>query len=147
MIITSSYLFSTIMIFLLLLSLLPAYVIILESQGGVIFFPSASAQLLGVTPVVDETIKPSSIVLMNIEYLPIKEKAGDAESNPNSLQLVSQNVGEECCYKIQYTPGPIGKAGIAYKADKNYDLAGTKRVVFFAMGEKGGEKVSFLVCR
>jgi hypothetical protein len=139
----SPSLFTTVMIFMLLLSILFAYVIILDSQE-LIFFQSASAQLSGVTPVVDETLRPSSIVLMNIEYLPIKEKAGDAESNPNSLQLGTQNVGEECCYKIQYAPGPIGKAGIAYKADKNYDLADTKRVVFFAMGEKGGEKVSFL---
>jgi hypothetical protein len=140
----SSSLFPTIMIFLLLLSILPVYVVIFEYVGGIIFSQSASAQLSGLTPVLDETIRPSSIVLMNIEFLPTKEKAGDAESNPNSLQLATQNVGEECCYKIQYTPGPIGKAGIAYKADKNYDLAGAKRVVFFAMGERGGEKVSFL---
>ena len=62
------------MIFLLLLSIFPTYVVILETQKGVIFFQSASAQLTGVTPVVDETIRPSSIVLMNIRTPANKRK-------------------------------------------------------------------------
>ena len=36
----------------------------------------------------------------------------------------------------------MGFAGIAYKADKNYDLSNAQRVVFFAKGQNGGENVT-----
>jgi hypothetical protein len=41
-------------------------------------------------------------------------------------------------------PGPIGKAGAAYKSTHVLDLSGAQRVVFFARGEFGGENVAFL---
>jgi hypothetical protein len=90
------------------------------------------------------TVKPSSIVLMKIERLPTPVKVGDAAINPSSLNIVSTQVSEECCYIIKYTPGTVGIAGLAYKADQNYDLTKAKRIVFFAKGESGGETVRFV---
>ena len=48
----------------------------------------------------------------------------------------------EFCNKFEYTPGGMGKAGIAYRNDK-LDLEGYQRIVFFARGQHGGEEVSF----
>ena len=47
-------------------------------------------------------------------------------------------------YIYQYIPGPIGKAGVAYKSAQPLDLTGAQRIVFFAKGELGGENVSFV---
>ena len=98
-----------------------------------------------VTPAseIGTTIRPSSIVLMNIEDLRATDKTGDAEADPNSLIVSSVFSDEENGHIIQYTPASIGFAGIAYKADKNYDLSNAQRVVFFAKGQNGGENVTF----
>jgi hypothetical protein len=47
------------------------------------------------------------------------------------------------CSRIEYEPGQEHKAGVAYRNDK-LDWNDSKRIVFFAKGEKGGENVSFL---
>ena len=52
--------------------------------------------------------------------------------------------GCEICQFIKYMPGPIGKAGVAYKSAQTLDLSGAHRIVFFAKGELGGENVSFV---
>ena len=44
---------------------------------------------------------------------------------------------------IEYTPGQKGFAAAAYVSDQTYDFTGAKRVVLFAMGDLGGEKVTF----
>ena len=103
--------------------------------------PGIPAQL---TPVVESTERPSSIVLLNIEWLKSAELAGDAAVQPESIKINSIPQDEDCCYVIQYTPGPIGKAGLAYKAPDDFDLSRADRVVFFAKGENGGENVRFL---
>src|SRR5262245_47018592 len=69
------------------------------------------------------TIRPSSIVLMNIEDLRATDRTGDAEANPDSLKISSAFYDEDSGHTIQYTPAALGFAGIAYKADKNYDLS------------------------
>jgi hypothetical protein len=56
------------------------------------------------------------------------------------------NFGErhcEECTMVEYSAGLKGTAGVAYVADKIYDLSEAKKVVVFVMGDKGGEKVSF----
>ena len=82
---------------------------------------------------------------MNIEDLRATDKTGDAEADPNSLKISSAFNDEESGHTIKYTPAAIGFAGIAYKADKNYDLSNAQRVVFFAKGQNGGENVTFAV--
>src|SRR5918999_1799512 len=92
---------------------------------------------------IGKTMRPSSIVLMNIEDLRATDRTGDAEVDPNSLQVSSVLNDEESGHVIQYTPAAMGYAGIAYEADKNYDLSNAQRVVFFVKGQNGGENVTF----
>jgi hypothetical protein len=92
---------------------------------------------------IGKTVRPSSIVLMNIEDLRATDTTGDAEVDPNSLKISSDFSDEESAHTIQYTPAALGFAGIAYQADKNYDLSTAQRVVFFAKGQNGGENVTF----
>ena len=61
------------------------------------------------TPVVETTERPSSIVLLNIEWLKSAELAGDAAVQPDSIMINSIPLDEDCCYIIKYAPGPIGK--------------------------------------
>ena len=80
---------------------------------------------------------------MNIEDMRATDRTGDAEVDPNSLTISSDFSDEESAHTIQYTPAALGFAGIAYEADKNYDLSNAQRVVFFAKGQNGGENVTF----
>jgi hypothetical protein len=106
---------------------------------------SASSIAAAITPAseIGKTVRPSSIVLMNIEDLRATDRTGDAEVDPNSLTISSDFSDEESAHTIQYTPAALGFAGIAYEADKNYDLSTAQRVVFFAKGQNGGENVTF----
>jgi hypothetical protein len=106
---------------------------------------TSSTTAATVTPAseIGTTVRPSSIVLMNIEDLRATDKTGDAEVEPNSLKISSAFIDEESAHEIQYTPAALGFAGIAYEADKNYDLSNAQRVVFFAKGLNGGENVTF----
>jgi PKD repeat protein len=76
----------------------------------------------------------------------IKEKAGDAASG-NRVVIDDGYIDAEnhceICTRIEYTPGSLGQAGLAYAFDGPQDLSGAKSVTFFMMGEKGGEKVKF----
>jgi hypothetical protein len=80
------------------------------------------------------------------------DRAGDALSRPASLiqpslqenTTMTADGSCEMCQVIKYIPGPIGKAGIAYGSAQVLDLSNAKRVVFFARGELGGEKVAFV---
>ncbi|MGC2562203.1 MAG: hypothetical protein WA326_04260, partial [Nitrososphaeraceae archaeon] len=105
--------------------------------------PTTEAATVTPASEIGTTMRPSSIVLMNIEDLRATDKTGDAEADPNSLKISSAFNDEESGHTIQYTPAAIGFAGIAYKADKNYDLSNAQRVVFFAKGQNGGENVTF----
>ncbi|MGI0020448.1 MAG: hypothetical protein ACREAY_08250 [Nitrososphaera sp.] len=78
-----------------------------------------------------------------------KVKTGDATLSSPYFRLETHwmdNFGErhcEECTMVEYIPGQKGFAAAAYLSDKLYDFKGAKRVVFFAMGEGGGEKVTF----
>ena len=63
---------------------------------------------------------------------------------PSYLKMSAGAGDEECCQLIQYSPGPLGVAGITFKDNETLDLSNAKRVVFFAMGQRGGETVKFL---
>jgi hypothetical protein len=116
--------------------------------GNTLFDPVfAQSQPNGPPPLkpIVGTEKASPIVLMKVERLPTPVKVGDAEAKPDSIKVISEPVSEECCNIIQYTPGPSGKGGLAYQAEEDYDLTNAKRVVFFAKGENGGERITFVV--
>jgi hypothetical protein len=91
--------------------------------------------------------------IRNIEMSKFLDKAGDAMSRSGSfaqpyLQSLSTAMTPdgncEMCQFIKYTPGPIGKAGVAYTPVQTLDLTGAKRIVFFAKGELGGENIAFV---
>jgi hypothetical protein len=91
--------------------------------------------------------------IRNVEKSPLLDKAGDALSTfghpaqPN-LKILSHEMTAdgncEMCQFIKYTPGQIGKAGVAYKSAETLNLDGALRVVFFARGAQGGEKIAFV---
>lgn len=78
-----------------------------------------------------------------------KIKVGDAEVGSAYLKINPHwmdNFGEmgcEECTMIEYKVGPQGFAGAAYESDEPLNFKDAKKVRFFAMGEKGGEKVKF----
>jgi hypothetical protein len=123
------------------MSILAGYIL---SNNAFAQSTTAANQLEQLKPIVG-TERPSSLILMKVERLPGTLKGMNAEQGPDSIKVTNQPVGEEFYNVIRYTPGPLGKGGLAYKADLNYDLSDAKRVVLFAKGEKGGEKVSFVV--
>lgn len=80
-----------------------------------------------------------------------KLKAGDASLGTPYFRIYPHwmdNFGErhcEECTMIEYSAaGPNRQAAVAYQSDKLLDLTGAKRIKFFAMGEYGGEKMSFM---
>lgn len=91
--------------------------------------------------------------ITNVEKSPLLDKAGDAFSifghppQPNlkiSSHAMTADGNCEMCQFVQYIPGQIGKAGIAYKSAETLNLYGALRVVFFARGDQGGEKIAFV---
>ncbi len=78
-------------------------------------------------------------------------KAGDASLGTPYFRIFPHwmdNFGErhcEECVMIEYASGgPNSQAAVAYQSDQILDLSGAKRIKFFAMGESGGEKMSFM---
>lgn len=76
-------------------------------------------------------------------------RTGDAALSSPTFRLETHwmdNFGErhcEECTMVEYIPGQAGFAGAAYVVANAADFGQAKKVVFFAMGEKGGEKVTF----
>jgi hypothetical protein len=73
------------------------------------------------------------------------QKTDDGKANPSSIKIDSEFVDpdEHCefCYRIEYTPGAIGKGGALFKTDKAVDLTESNRISFFAKGGVGGEQI------
>ena len=89
-----------------------------------------------------------SFPLRNIENFKSIDLAGDAANGTKSLTINTNALtGDgncEICQLITFTPGPSGKAGIAYRSNNALDLTGAQRIVFFAKGELGGENLAFV---
>lgn len=87
-----------------------------------------------------------SIQLAFVEHIPNLVREGDAkvssELNINSETLEPDD-NCEFCTEVIYNPGKEGVAAVAYRVDK-LDLTLSKRIVFFAKGQNGGEQLSFL---
>lgn len=86
------------------------------------------------------------IQLAYVEHSPNLLREDDAKVISN-LQIDSETLDPddncEFCTKVIYTPGKVGQAAIAYEVEK-VDLTLSKRIVFFAKGQRGGEQVTFL---
>jgi hypothetical protein len=73
-------------------------------------------------------------------HIQIKEKVGDAVTVDEQNDDADRNCEMSCTY-VRYQPGSQGIAGLAYISGTPLDLSGAKKVHFFLMGDKGGEKV------
>jgi hypothetical protein len=101
----------------------------------------------------DFSAQPSVVASAQASQLPVDvkesfkkiEKTGDAKKTPSRLQIDSDFVDpdEHCefCYRIQYTPGAQGQAGVLFETDKALNLKDAKRMIFWARGDLGGEKI------
>jgi len=101
----------------------------------------------------DFSTQPALVVSAQGSQLPvdIKEsfqqmvKTGDARKTPSKLQIDADFVDpdEHCefCYRVQFTPGAQGQAGVLFETDKPLNLQDAKRMTFWARGELGGEKI------
>ena len=88
-----------------------------------------------------------SFPVRNIENFD-KVYAGDALSGALTVKYDTMSTtGCEMCQIAIYRPniaGNTGVAAVAYSSNDTLDLTGASRIVFFAKGELGGERVSFL---
>lgn len=95
---------------------------------------------------VTEIKSHGSIQLASVEHTANLVREGDAkvssELNINSETLEPDD-NCEFCTEVIYNPGKEGVAAVAYQLDK-LDLTLSKRIVFFAKGQNGGEQLSFL---
>jgi hypothetical protein len=87
-----------------------------------------------------------SIQLANVDHANRVIREGDAREL-SDLKINNQTLDPdnncEFCTEIIYNPGKQKVAGIAYQINKT-DLSLSKRIVFFAKGQNGGEQVSFV---
>ena len=83
----------------------------------------------------------------NVENL-AKLYAGDALNGALAIKYDTMSTtGCEMCQIAIYRPnmaGNKGVAAVAYSSNETLDLTGANRIVFFAKGELGGERLSFL---
>jgi hypothetical protein len=95
------------------------------------------------------TAEAASLPLSIDFHSALREKVGDAKLGTLYVKINENFIDSEnhCefCTRIEVVSGPEGEAGIAYVLDKPLDFSQAKSVTFFAMGEKGGEKVKFKV--
>jgi hypothetical protein len=87
-----------------------------------------------------------SIQLAYVEHSANLIREGDAKS-PSEFKINSESLEPddncEFCTEVIYNPGKEGVAAVAYQVDK-MDLTLSKRIVFFAKGQNGGEQLSFV---
>ena len=98
----------------------------------------------------DQHAAEAASLPLAIDYhFKLEEKVGDAKEGSAYVQVDEDFIDSEnhCefCTRIEFVSGPQGEAGLAYVLDNALDFSNAKSVTFFAMGEKGGEKVKFKV--
>lgn len=82
----------------------------------------------------------------NIEHRGEIIRAGDAQIVPDfsiNRDFVDPDDNCDFCTQVNYSSAIGGEAAIAYQID-NVDMSNSKRLVFFAKGEKGGEQITIL---
>lgn len=81
--------------------------------------------------------------LSRVEHSPNLIREGDAKIISDFMvnsQFVEPDNNCSFCTQVNYTPARERQAGISYNVGK-IDLTGSKRIVFFAMGQEGGEQI------
>lgn len=88
-----------------------------------------------------------SVKLSRVEHNQDLLKDGDALEKNNfkiNSQFVDPDNNCDFCTQVNYTIGKAQFAAVAYHTEK-IDLTGSNRVVFFARGQNGGEKIFVLI--
>ncbi|HEY7733813.1 MAG TPA: hypothetical protein VIB07_03370 [Nitrososphaera sp.] len=79
------------------------------------------------------------------EVFKYRERGGDAIGGSSYFRMEEEFVDSEnhCdfCTALEYTPGPSGRAAVAFWNSEPVDLGGAGKLVFAARGEKGGERL------
>lgn len=103
--------------------------------------------LSGVDLSIAQTAEAGRLPMEVRDVFKLDKKMGDAKRGSAYLKIEEDFVDPdnhcEFCLRVEYIPGPDGKAGLAYALDKSLDMKDAKRLHFFVKGEKGGEKVRF----
>lgn len=87
-----------------------------------------------------------SIQLAYVEHASTIVREGDAKVFSDfAIDSKSLEPDDSChfCTQVTYKPAKERVAAVAYQLDK-VDLTLSKRIVFFAKGQKGGEQLSFV---
>jgi PKD domain len=127
-----------------LASVLAGSLILATSFTGSLFHPAEHAKI-------DNGLQAEATSLpVDIkERFTSKQLAGDAEAGSRFMKIEEEFIDPEqhCefCTRVEYTPGRQGLAGFAYESSRGIDLTGAKRVVFWGMGEEGGENIKFQI--
>lgn len=103
--------------------------------------------LSGVDLSIAQTAEAGKLPMEVRDVFKLENKMGDAMRGSAYLKIEQDFVDPdnhcEFCLRVEYIPGPDGKAGLAYGIDNSLDIKDAKRLTFFVKGEKGGEKVRF----
>jgi hypothetical protein len=103
--------------------------------------------LSGVDLSIAQTAEAGRLPMEVRDVFKLENKMGDANRGSayvkSEQDFVDPDNHCEFCLRVEYIPGPDGKAGLAYGIDKGLDIKDAKRLTFFVKREKGGEKVRF----
>jgi hypothetical protein len=87
-----------------------------------------------------------SIQLAYVEHSSTIAREGDAKMLSDLIidsEVLDPDANCEFCTGVTYSPGREGVAAVAYQSNK-VDLTLSKRIVFFARGQEGGEQLFFV---
>jgi hypothetical protein len=88
----------------------------------------------------------SSVQLSHVEDALDPVREGDAKVPGQFIinnDFVDPDDSCDFCTQVNYTTGTVGRAAIAYDLGA-LDLTESKRIVLFAMGQRGGEKIALM---
>lgn len=86
-----------------------------------------------------------SLQYSDLEHQGAIIRAGDAKINSDfsiNPDFVDPDDNCDFCTQINYSSSTVGRAAIVYQIS-DVDLSNSRRLVFFAKGQKGGEQVTF----
>jgi hypothetical protein len=90
----------------------------------------------------------STMPMETLDYAFLElETDGDASSAAPVVRVIPDWVDGHCeaCFRIEYYPYIIGKAGFAWIPGQPLDVQGAERMTFWAKGEFGGEEIRIMI--
>jgi len=90
----------------------------------------------------------STMPMQTLDYALLElETDGDASSGAPVVRVIPDWVAAHCesCFRIEYYPYIVGKAGFAWIPAQPLDVQGAQRMTFWAKGEFGGEQIRVMI--